>query len=97
MPNPVHVEAHLHWITALFHALTVLTTPPQNSLAPGCKPVGATSMFDGLNTLILGSPFFLQLFNLERGRSRQILVSDLPTLIIQVLFLRLAIQKVSHS
>lgn len=51
--NPVHEEAHIHWNITIFQALTLLTAPPQAVLAPGCKPIGATSMFDGMDTLSL--------------------------------------------
>ena len=94
---PVQNEALFYWTAAPFFALARLTPPPHAATPPGCMGTGAPSTFDITDNLSLGSPFFLQPFNLDRGRSRQMLVSGLTFLTFLALSSRLGIQKVLRS
>jgi hypothetical protein len=100
MPGAVHNEALSYWTATLLFALTQLTPPPYTTaMPPGCMTFHTTSMCNITQNFWDWAhyPFFLQPFNLDQRRSRQILVSGLLHLTFLALSLRLGIQKVLHS
>ena len=66
MPSSVHEETHLEFTTLFSVALVLLIASPHPSKPPGCKSVGATSMFDRMHNLSLGSSFFPKLSDLDQ-------------------------------
>jgi hypothetical protein len=65
MPSIVHEETSLDFTALLSVALVLLTVPPYPPKPPGCRNVGATSMFDRMHDLSQGLSFFPQLSDLD--------------------------------